>query len=96
MSIISLDATGTAGTVETVSFAPIAPSDESLKALGVHLPLERNAQEYYDLHSAKFKDDLDFTASVNAACNSDDCILAQRRTRSDQGFHLLISLSGCG
>ena len=63
VSIISLDNGGSSGTVQTVSFAPIATSDEDLKAKGVHLPLELKAQEYYDLHSAKFSGDLDFAAS---------------------------------
>ena len=63
VSIISLDNDGSSGTVQTVSFAPIATSDEDLKAKGVHLPLELKAQEYYDLHSAKFSGDLDFAAS---------------------------------
>ena len=63
VSIISLDNDGLSGTVQTVGFASIATSDEDLKAKGVHLPLELKAQEYYDLHSAKFSGDLDFAAS---------------------------------
>ena len=50
MSIISgITPSGAGGTVETVSFGPVATSDAALKAAGVHLPLELNAQEFYTL-----------------------------------------------
>ena len=50
-------------TVQTVSFGSVATSDASLIAAGVHLPLPKNAMIYFDDYSAKFKDDLDFTAA---------------------------------
>ena len=80
VSIISLDNGGSSGTVQTVSFAPIATSDEDLKAKGVHLPLELKAQEYYDLHSAKFSGDLDFAASRAAHAQHAESV-PRRRAR---------------
>ena len=61
VSIIAVGAESDA--VTAVPFTPIAATDAALKSAGVHLPLEKNAQIYFDDNSAKFKDDLDFTAS---------------------------------
>ena len=54
---------GAGGTVMTVTFGSVATSDVALKAAGVHLPLELNAQEFYDLNSVEFASKLDFTES---------------------------------
>mmetsp|Transcript_46714 Transcript_46714/g.104668 ORF Transcript_46714/g.104668 Transcript_46714/m.104668 type:complete len:502 (-) Transcript_46714:72-1577(-) len=47
-------------TVQTVSLSTY--TDEELKAMGVHLPLEKNAMEYWDDHS-HLADDIDFSAA---------------------------------
>merc|ERR1712151_829935 len=54
-----------------VRFDPVAKSDEDLMNLGVHLPLPKNALEYWDLHS-DVASDLDFEearASYTPATN---------------------------
>ena len=64
MSIISgITPSGAGGTVTTVNFAPVAATDADLIAAGVHLPLELNAQVYYDDNSGEFASKLDFTES---------------------------------
>ena len=92
VSIISLDNGGSSGTVQTVSFAPIATSDEDLKAKGVHLPLELKAQEYYDLHSAKFSGDLDFAASRAAHAQHAERVPGRRATLQPYpGYHMQLT-----
>jgi len=64
VSIISgITPSGAGGTVTTVNFAPVAATDADLIAAGVHLPLELNAQVYYDDNSGEFASKLDFGAS---------------------------------
>jgi len=49
--------------VSTVDFGTLCQDDEECIAKGIHLPLPLKAMEYFDEHSAKFKDELDFAAA---------------------------------
>nr|ALG03306.1 alkaline phosphatase [Karenia mikimotoi] len=59
VSIIDIET----GDVTPVSFESIATNDDELMNKGVHLPLPLKAMEYFDLHSKKFKDQLDFASA---------------------------------